>query len=166
MGMNLFAVVQAKLVAPSTHLIDKTREHVVTSIDILIDHFIVNKAVAAIVKEEVCCDTICDTICVVHSPHTVTVHVAVNVSMHRIASFISRLLVACPAQVPGAEILTRTTGLYGACAGDKDAGDSDTGTALIYSAHAQAERTIPLHIPTCKFACQWQTNKPYSSLST
>ena len=51
--MRLFAVVQAKLGVPSTHLIDKTHEHVMTSIDILIDQFIVNKAVATIVKEEV-----------------------------------------------------------------------------------------------------------------
>ena len=55
----MFAVVQAKLGAPSTHLIDKTHEHVMNSMNILIDQFIVNKAVATIVKEEVCSEIYC-----------------------------------------------------------------------------------------------------------
>ena len=64
--MQLGAVVQLKLDGPSNNLILTARKHVATSLDVVTDHLIVNKAVATIVKSEV---RICKTSCALHCTH-------------------------------------------------------------------------------------------------
>lgn len=49
----VLAVVQFKLGGPTNNLIQTVRKHVATSLEVVADHLIVNKAVATIVKCEV-----------------------------------------------------------------------------------------------------------------
>ena len=49
----MLAVVQLKLGGPTNNLIQTVRKHVATSLEVVADHLIVNKAVATIVKSEV-----------------------------------------------------------------------------------------------------------------